>query len=174
MSGYPWWCSGLEYTWQCRGQGFDPQGDLACHRAAKPMCHNYWACTLEPENCGYWNPRALEPVKRDTAAIRRPCSATREWSLLTATREISCTAVTTQHRQKINRVISDKLTLARTLKKLTKYFSKKDLTLLLAHVAALEKEMATQSNILSWEISWTEEPGGLESIVSQNGTQLSN
>ena len=82
--------------------------------------------------------------------------------------------MTTQHRQKINRVISDKLTLARTLKKLTKYFSKKDLTLLLAHVAALEKEMATQSNILSWEISWTEEPGGLESIVSQNGTQLSN
>ena len=44
------------------------------------------------------------------------------------------------------------------LRKLMKYFSKKDLTLPLAHVAALEKEMATQSNILSWEISWTEEP----------------
>ena len=25
----------------------------------------------------------------------------------------------------------------------------------------LEKEMATHSNILSWEILWTEEPGGL-------------
>ena len=25
----------------------------------------------------------------------------------------------------------------------------------------LEKEMATHSSILSWEISWTEEPGGL-------------
>ena len=25
----------------------------------------------------------------------------------------------------------------------------------------LEKEMATHSNILAWEISWTEEPGGL-------------
>ena len=25
----------------------------------------------------------------------------------------------------------------------------------------LEKEMATHSNILSWEIPWTEEPGGL-------------
>ena len=27
----------------------------------------------------------------------------------------------------------------------------------------LEKEMATQSNILAWRISWTEEPGGLYS-----------
>ena len=26
---------------------------------------------------------------------------------------------------------------------------------------ALEKEMATLSSILAWEISWTEEPGGL-------------
>ena len=25
----------------------------------------------------------------------------------------------------------------------------------------LEKEMATHSSILTWEISWTEEPGGL-------------
>ena len=27
----------------------------------------------------------------------------------------------------------------------------------------LEKEMATHSSILAWKISWTEEPGGLES-----------
>ena len=26
----------------------------------------------------------------------------------------------------------------------------------------LEKEMATHSNILAWEIPWTEEPGGLQ------------
>ena len=26
----------------------------------------------------------------------------------------------------------------------------------------LEKEMATQSSILAWEIPWTEEPGGLQ------------
>ena len=26
---------------------------------------------------------------------------------------------------------------------------------------SLEKEMATHSSILAWEISWTEEPGGL-------------
>ena len=28
----------------------------------------------------------------------------------------------------------------------------------------LEKEMATYSSILAWEIPWTEEPGGLQSI----------
>ena len=30
----------------------------------------------------------------------------------------------------------------------------------------LEKEMATYSSILAWKIPWTEEPGGLQSIVS--------
>ena len=28
----------------------------------------------------------------------------------------------------------------------------------------LEKEMATHSNILAWEIPWTLEPGGLQSL----------
>ena len=31
----------------------------------------------------------------------------------------------------------------------------------------LEKDMAIQSNILAWEIPWTEEPGGLQSLRSQ-------
>ena len=31
----------------------------------------------------------------------------------------------------------------------------------------LEKEMATHSSILAWEMLWTEKPGGLESIGSQ-------
>ena len=31
----------------------------------------------------------------------------------------------------------------------------------------LEKEMATYFSILAWEISWTEEPGGLQSMGSQ-------
>ena len=37
----------------------------------------------------------------------------------------------------------------------------------------LEKEMATQSSILAWEISWTEESGELQSIQSQK-IRLSN
>ena len=32
----------------------------------------------------------------------------------------------------------------------------------------LEKGMATHSSILAWRIPWTEEPGGLQSIVSQS------
>ena len=31
----------------------------------------------------------------------------------------------------------------------------------------LESEMATHSSILAWEISWTGEPGGLQSMGSQ-------
>ena len=30
-----------------------------------------------------------------------------------------------------------------------------------------EEEMATHFSILAWEISWTEEPGGLQSMGSQ-------
>ena len=39
----------------------------------------------------------------------------------------------------------------------------------------LEKGMATHSSILTWEIPWTEEPGGLQSMGSQKSwTQLSD
>ena len=32
---------------------------------------------------------------------------------------------------------------------------------------SLEKEMATQSSTLAWEIPWTEEPGGLQPMGLQ-------
>ena len=42
----------------------------------------------------------------------------------------------------------------------------------------LEEEMATHSRILAWEIPWTEEPGGLQSMVGyrlqKSRTQLSD
>ena len=39
----------------------------------------------------------------------------------------------------------------------------------------LEKETATHSNIPAWEIPWSEEPGGLQSMGSQKSqTRLSN
>ena len=31
----------------------------------------------------------------------------------------------------------------------------------------LEEEMATHSSVLAWEIPWTKEPGGLQSMGSQ-------
>ena len=38
----------------------------------------------------------------------------------------------------------------------------------------LEEGMATHSSILAWEIPWTEEPGGLQSIgLQKNWTRLS-
>ena len=40
---------------------------------------------------------------------------------------------------------------------------------------SLEEVMATHSSILAWRIPWTEEPGGLQSMVSQKSwTQLSD
>ena len=38
---------------------------------------------------------------------------------------------------------------------------------LLGQEDPLEKEMATHSSILTWEIPWTEEPGGLQFMGSQ-------
>ena len=39
----------------------------------------------------------------------------------------------------------------------------------------LEQEMATHFSVLAWEIPWTEEPGGLQSMGSQKSqTRLSN
>ena len=39
----------------------------------------------------------------------------------------------------------------------------------------LEKEMATYSSILTWEIPWTEEPGGLQSVgLQKSQTRLSD
>ena len=39
----------------------------------------------------------------------------------------------------------------------------------------LEKEMATHSSILAWEIPWTEESGGLQSTgVAKSRTRLSD
>ena len=36
----------------------------------------------------------------------------------------------------------------------------------------LESEMATHSSILAWEIPWTEEPGGLQSMKLQKQSEL--
>ena len=37
----------------------------------------------------------------------------------------------------------------------------------LRRVQSLEEEMATHSNTLAWEIPWTEEPSGLQSMGLQ-------
>ena len=39
--------------------------DTTCHRATKPVRHNYWACALEPTSHSYWDhtPQLLKPVQ---------------------------------------------------------------------------------------------------------------
>ena len=39
---------------------------------------------------------------------------------------------------------------------------------------ALEKEMVTHSSILAWEISQTEEPGGLQSMGTTNESDMTS
>ena len=55
--------------------------DPTCRRATKPVCYDYWACTLEPASHNYWapvpqllKPARLEPVLRNT---RSPHTATK-------------------------------------------------------------------------------------------------
>ena len=36
----------------------------------------------------------------------------------------------------------------------------------------MEKGMATHPSILAWEIPWTEEPGGLQSLESQQSVSV--
>ena len=40
------------------------QEDPTCRRAAKPVHHNYWACSLEPTSHNYWAwvPQLLKPT----------------------------------------------------------------------------------------------------------------
>ena len=51
--------------------------DPTCHRATKPVRHNYWACTLEPASHNYWarvpqllKPTRLQPVLRNKRSHR--------------------------------------------------------------------------------------------------------
>ena len=43
---------------------------------------------------------------------------------------------------------------------------------LLSQEDPLEREMATHSSILAWEVSWTEEPGELQSMGSQKESDM--
>ena len=53
------------------------QEDPTCHRATKPVHHNYWAWALEPVSHNYWarvlqllKPARLEPMLRNKRSHR--------------------------------------------------------------------------------------------------------
>ena len=87
------------------------QEDPTCHRATKPVCHNYWACALEPAIHICWahesqllKPVCLEPVlcNKRSHHNEKPTHLNEEEPLLAATRESLRAATKTQHSQKIN------------------------------------------------------------------------
>ena len=63
----------------------------------QPVCHNYWACALEPRNHSWalllqlLKPHALEPVlsNKRSHSNEKPAHHSREWPLLATTREKS-------------------------------------------------------------------------------------
>ena len=73
--------------------------DPTCHWATKAVCHNYWACALEPASHNYWARvlQLLKPVRQEPV-LRKPPLAT--------TRESPRTATKTQRSQKINKLIN--------------------------------------------------------------------
>ena len=53
--------------------------DPTCRAATKRMCHNDWACILEPVSLNYRSPRAYSPCSatREATAMRSPHTATK-------------------------------------------------------------------------------------------------
>ena len=60
--------------------------DPTCPKATQPVCHNYWACALEPGSRSSWSPCAesLCSATREATAMRGQHTTTIEYSLLTA------------------------------------------------------------------------------------------
>jgi len=54
--------------------------DFTCHGATRPVCHNFWACALQPKHCNYWSPHAWSLCSEipGTTTMRSPRTATRE------------------------------------------------------------------------------------------------
>ena len=84
--------------------------DPTCRGSSKPMCHNYWACTLEPARHNYWalvpqilKPTCLEPMLRNKRSHlnEKPVHCKEEYPpTLATTRESPRTTMKTQLSQK--------------------------------------------------------------------------
>ena len=83
--------------------------DPTCRGATKPVCHNYWACTLEPVSDSYWalmpqllRPACLESVlhNKRSHCNEKPAHHNEEQPPLAASRESLHTATKTGHGQK--------------------------------------------------------------------------
>ena len=64
------------------------QEDPTCHRATKPVSHNYWACALEPSNHNYWAP-ALQLPKPAARRARAPQKKPPHWENCTLQQRVA-------------------------------------------------------------------------------------
>ena len=89
--GLPWWCSGWESAYWCRGHGFEPWSEKIPH-ATEQL--GPWATITEPAR--------LEPVLRNKRGrdSERPTYRNEEWPPLAAAGGSPRTETKTQHRQK--------------------------------------------------------------------------
>ena len=75
IPGLSWWLSGKESACQSMQETRVWSliwEDPTCQGATKPMCHNYWACALEPGSRNYWAHEA-------TAEARAPQEKPPQW-----------------------------------------------------------------------------------------------
>ena len=82
--------------------------DSMCHGATKPLCHNYWACALEPGSHNYWAhiPELLKPKCPRAHAPQQEKSL--QWEAHTLQLEKACMQQwrpsTAKNKEKIERV----------------------------------------------------------------------
>ena len=114
------------------------------------MCHNYWACALEPRSHNYWPymPQLLKPAQPRACAWQQEKPL--QWE--------ACA-------QQLERSPHPASLVAQRLKCLPAMWE--TWVRSLGWEDPLEKEMATHSSILAWRIPWREEPSGLQSMGSQ-------
>ena len=79
-------------------------------RTTNGMCHNYWACALEPTWRNYWSPHALVPVlhSKRTCLNEKPPYCKEEEPPLMVTWKSPCAAPKTQHSQKEIKLLKKK------------------------------------------------------------------
>ena len=89
--GLPWWCSGWESAYQCRGHGFEPWSGKIPHAVERL---GPWAMITETAR--------LEPVLRNKGGrdSERLAHRDEEWPLLATSRKSPRTETKTQHSQK--------------------------------------------------------------------------
>ena len=118
-TGFPWWLSGKGVTCQCRGHRFKSLvwEDPTYHGATKPMCCNYWACTLEPESHNYWA-RMLQLLKPELEPMLHNKRSRCTEKPMHHNQRVAWAAVETQHSQ-INKTKKQNNKKKKTLKTTT-------------------------------------------------------